>query len=363
MTTGDSLFQLAREARQQSGKGLLTQATELLSLRFGAGRLGLSEYYFYRVYEHARTPEQRQRFAGWRLCRDLDRSLNSSNWRAIANDKLLMYGIFEGLQLPYPKLKAVYSAPPRRFPHALALHAAAQVEAFLRDPAAPPYFMKPLHGSYGRGACSVVGYEAGQDSLLLGNGERWKVAEAVAGVIERRHHGYLFQDLVVPHPDLREVCGRSVSSARVVVLLEESGPRLFRAVWKVPTGGNMSDNFMHGETGNLLALVDVQSGRVDRVITGVGTTMREVAVHPERGAALKGRTLPDWPAVRELCLSAASAFPGLKLQHWDVALGEQGPVILEINVEGSMDLHQLAGSRGVWDPELSQAFDRARVKR
>jgi hypothetical protein len=52
--------------------------------------------------------------------------------------------------------------------------------------------------------------------------------------------------------------------------------------------------------------------------------------------------------------------PGLRLQHWDIALSVAGPVILEVNVEGSMDLHQLAGARGVWDAELREALRGAR---
>ena len=57
-----------------------------------------------------------------------------------------------------------------------------------------------------------------------------------------------------------------------------------------------------------------------------------------------------------MCLEAASAYPGLRLQNWDIAIGEKGPVILEVNVEGSMDLHQLAGGRGILDGALAEAM-------
>jgi Sugar-transfer associated ATP-grasp len=58
-----------------------------------------------------------------------------------------------------------------------------------------------------------------------------------------------------------------------------------------------------------------------------------------------------------LCLTAATAYPGLRLQNWDIAIGDRGPVILEVNVEGSMDLHQLAGGRGILDGALAAALD------
>lgn len=352
----NDLFRHALEARRQSGRGLFRQAVDVLKLRLGEGRIGPAEYYFYRLFDAGHDDQSRRRFAGYRLCREIDQALNQRPWRALANDKLLMYSLFEGLRLPYPRLRAVYSSPRRHFPVATALGTAAQVEAFLRDPASYPFFMKPLHGSYGRGALSALGFDAAADALRLGSGDSLAVAEAVRTIVDPRSHGYVIQDLVHPHPAISPLCGQSASSARVVVLLDEQGPQIYRSVWKLPTGRNMSDNFMHGETGNLLAVVAPQSGRVDRVINGVGTRLREVPVHPETGDRLEGLVLPDWPALRDLCLRSASALPGLRLQHWDIALSDQGPVILEVNVEGSMDLHQLAGATGVWDPPLQHSF-------
>jgi hypothetical protein len=353
------LVRHAIEARRQSGRGLLEQAFDVARLRLGEGRVGPAEYYFYRLFDAPHDERSRARFAGYRLCREIDRRLNQRPWRALANDKLLMYSLFEGLRLPYPRLRAVYSSPHRHFPAAAALDKPAAVEAFLRDPASYPFFMKPLHGSYGRGALSVLAMDARTSLLELGSGEFLPLAEAVRTIVDPRSHGYVLQDLVRPHPAIAALCGRNASSARVVVLYGDDGPRVFRAVWKVPTGRNMSDNFMHGETGNLLAAVDARSGRVERVINGVGTRLRVVPVHPERGERLEGLELPDWQAVRQLCLTAASALPGLRLQHWDIALSDAGPVILEVNVEGSMDLHQLAGASGVWDEQLQVALRRA----
>jgi len=141
-----------------------------------------------------------------------------------------------------------------------------------------------------------------------------------------------------------------------VVVCGPRGPEIFRCAWKVPAGLNMSDNFIHGEVGNLLALVNVDTGRVERIISGTGFELREVTEHPDTGQILLGMTLPDWAAVRALCLTAATAFPGLRLQSWDIALGAAGPVILEVNVQGSMDLHQLAGARGILEGVLTETL-------
>ena len=44
---------------------------------------------------------------------------------------------------------------------------------------------------------------------------------------------------------------------------------------------------------------------------GIGLGMEENVTHPDTGQRLKGFVLPDWEAVREACLAAATIAPGL----------------------------------------------------
>ena len=349
----DSLLASALEARRQGGKGLLRQFSEVCALRLGSTKLGPSEYYFYRLFDGRLSREQRSRFAGFRLERRLDEVLNRKTWWALANDKLLFYQTLEGVGIDYPPLRAAY-VPVRRCSRSALLSSADEITAFLRSPSSYPMFMKPLQGSYGRGACSAVSYDATRDTIRLGNGENWQLSDAVRDVMEPRCRGYLFQELVESHETLRERSGPTLSSARVVVLLNGNATTVLRCTWKVPTGRNMVDNFIHGTSGNLLAQVEPEYGEVRRVVRGVGLAQQEVLTHPDTGRPLTGFKLPDWRKVRELCLDGASAFPGLRLQHWDVALGQNGPKVLEMNVQGSLDLHQLSSLEGIFDDDLRQ---------
>lgn len=355
----ESLLLAAVEARRQSGKGLVRQFAEACALRLGHTRLGPSEYYFYRLFDAQLSAGQRSRFAGFRLERRLDDALNSKHWWALANDKLVFYQMLKSLGLGYPPLRAVFVPGRRRSSVTRFLGSADEIVEFCRSPGNYPMFMKPLHGSFGRGACSAVAYDAAEDAIRLGNGESWRVADAVREVMEPRCRGYLFQHLVEPHETLRERSGPTLSSARVVVLLTADKATVLRSTWKVPTGRNMVDNFIHGTSGNLLAQVEPESGQVRRVVRGIGLAQQEVVTHPDTGRPLTGFALPDWQQVRELCLEGATAFPGLRLQHWDVALGHGGPKALEMNVQGSLDLHQLSGWDGVFDEKLRQALHQA----
>jgi hypothetical protein len=89
-----------------------------------------------------------------------------------------------------------------------------------------------------------------------------------------------------------------------------------------------------------------ETGVIGRVVTGVGAALRELTTHPETGAPLVGLALPDWQQAVQLCLRAASVLPGIRTQSWDIALTDAGPVVLEINYGGDLNLHQLAHRRG-----------------
>ena len=48
-------------------------------------------------------------------------------------------------------------------------------------------------------------------------------------------------------------------------------------------------------------------------------------------------------------ISAAEILPGIRTQSWDIALAAEGPVILEVNYGGDLNLVQLAHGIGVLD--------------
>ena len=50
-----------------------------------------------------------------------------------------------------------------------------------------------------------------------------------------------------------------------------------------------------------------------------------------------------------LATAAARLLPGIRTQSWDIALTDAGPVPLEVNFGGDLNLTQLASGAGVLD--------------
>lgn len=273
-----------------------------------------------------------------------------------------------GLGLPVPRIHAILHRD-RGGPNLPALRDRDSLARFLREQMPYPFFGKPISGSYSLGAAGVERYDPADDSLVLLNGGRVGVADYTESLFAAyetggRYHvdGFMFQELLQPHPALRAICGSpTLSTIRVVLLVDDGEAALFRAAWKIPAGANRADNFWR--RGNLLAPIDVATGTVGEAVRGVGLEQERFSHHPDTGAAIAGAVLPDWPAFTHLAREATSAFPGLQMQGWDIALTDDGPRLIEVNGVGDYNLPQIAYGRGLLDDQFLAFLERCRKRK
>jgi glutathione synthase/RimK-type ligase-like ATP-grasp enzyme len=336
-----------RVAASEHGKSPLAQVMEIWRLRFGPGKLRPDEYYAYGLYDDRRFAfEDKLRFLGRATQLGICRACNALEWWLLAHDKLVFYALLKGHGLPAPQTLAIYHHS-RGLDGAAALPAPEALAAHLRSAMAYPCFAKPVTGMRSVGVAALEAYDAPSDSLLFKGGRTLGVADFVSQLEPYRKDGYLFQEMLAPHPELEALCGRRLSTVRLIILLEDAAPAILHALWKIPVGDHPADNFWR--PGNLLAGLEAASGRVTRVIQGVGPERRELESHPDTGGRLQDLILPEWPALVALGLRAATALPGLRMQAWDIALTDRGPVLVEANIGGDFNLPQLAHGKGLMD--------------
>jgi hypothetical protein len=349
---GFNLPRSLRIAATEHGKSPWAQVREIWRLRFGPGKLRPDEYYYYGLYERRFAFEDQLRFLGRATQDGIYRACNALEWWLIAHDKLVFYGLLRGQGLPVPETRAIYHRG-RRLDGATTLASPEALAAHLRGRLSYPCFAKPVTGIRSVGVAACEAYDAASDRLVFKGGRTLGVADFVGELEPYRRDGYLFQEMLAPHPELEALCGRRLSTVRLIVLLEDAAPAILHALWKIPVGDQPADNFWR--PGNLLAGLEASSGRVTRVIQGVGPDRRELERHPDTGCRLSDLALPEWPALTALGLEAASMLPGLRMQAWDIALTDRGPVLVEVNIGGDFNLPQLAFGRGLMD-ERFDAF-------
>ncbi|MEM9557741.1 MAG: sugar-transfer associated ATP-grasp domain-containing protein [Acidobacteriota bacterium] len=216
-------------------------------------------------------------------------------------------------------------------------------QRFFSEDTGADLVIKPSKGVYARGLRVLRRRgDSARDGFLdasLGedHGEPISLDDLRAALdADPRYDTFVVQDRVTTHPELHRLSGSdAVQTVRAVTFLDdEHRPRLLFACLKVIVGGNMSDNFDFGRSGNLLADIDLESGRLDSVrgVDPSGFGLHDHAEHPATGVVFDRFVLPHWPKVRRLAEEAAVKFHPLRTIGWDIAITPDGPAILEGNV-------------------------------
>ncbi len=328
--TGLKYLEWLREAFA-SGKGFGGLIRDVAALGWGPGRLQPSEYFLYRLYDDARFPnEAKKTFLGTDQLAQLLGAL-AMPWPEIANDKPTFTARLRGHDLPIPETQAMRHRD-RTFPGAMTLRSKADVERFLRQQADYPLFGKPTNKMCSLGVANIERYDSSDDCIVTKRGRRVPVSEFAGEVEKFAEGGYLFQTRLTPHPAIADVVGDQISTVRMFVLVDDDGPSLLRAAWKIPSGESVADNFWRA--GNMLGGLDVATGRVARVLRRTSNGTEVVPEHPKTGAKFAGLVFPEWEQMRDIVMRGAAAVPSCHFQGWDVALSDGGPVLVELEGDG-----------------------------
>jgi hypothetical protein len=332
-------------------------AAETAALRFGPGRLTPQEYFYYRLWEAHLPLAAKRAFIGKLAQHPMHVAAGSREWFATSADKILYHTIMAAAGFQVPRTLAITQAG-RQLPDAPTIVDADSLARFLRDPSRYPLFAKQVAGRYSLSVVSVDSFDPSSDEVSLLGGERQAVGALAASLVGGA--GYLIQRRLRPAPALAERFGPRLWSVRLLVFVTPDGPVIHRAAAKIATGTNAADNYWRA--GNRLDAIDLDTGRITRVVTGTGLTLHEDEVHPDTQQVIVGTSIPDWTQIVAEVKLAVQTFAGIRTQSWDVALADPAPTFLEINFGGDLNLHQLAHGQSVLDEQYRTHLRRCGYK-
>lgn len=353
--------------KEQTGKSRFDQIREIAALRSLGGRCGISDYYCYKLYDVSYQQGRGARdYIGWRLQQQFSLALNPRHAVLPGWDKLVFTLMARDAGLPVAPIRACFHRS-RQLSAVLGLHLKSResVGEYLRDSAIYPIFGKPAFSQQGVGSVYLTGYEAATDSLCQLDGSTIAVDDFLTRLeqtVDHRFHkpecGYLFQDPFRPAPEIVALTNWSaICGVRIICLNGANGVAPISASWKIAVAPNQVDNFSGGRYGNLSAQIDLETGRVGRVVNGFWPRTEVLERHPVSGQLLKGFELPCWPQLLDACRAAGAVFPLMKIHHWDFALTDKGPLMLELNDLGGIDIDQVFG-RGLLTPDTRKFLTR-----
>lgn len=144
------------------------------------------------------------------------------------------------------------------------------------------------------------------------------------------------EEVIVQHPDVAAFSPASVNTVRLVTIKDDSGIVHFMyAALRMGTGG-LIDGI---SAGGIFAPVDVETGQVIR--DGIKFNNETCEKHPVSGKKIKGFQVPNWESVLSAAKTGAERLKGARLIGWDIAVTQEGAVLIEANSEANYKLAQL----------------------
>lgn len=341
----NNLLHDMQTAQKKYGVSLTKQLADFLALRRAGTGLTFEEYIRYGLFKTPREAfgaymgENRMR-AAFLLANKL------TSWDA-AEDKLYYAQLVEGANLPTPKLIAV-AHPTRTAAHAENLRNKEDIVDFLR--CAPlPLFGKPVVAAHGNKTIKLIAREG--DEVIAADGDRNRIEDLAKDIAEiAQDTGYLFQEVLAPHADIANLTGGRLGTARFMTFTTKEGPALKHCVLRLPAGEHYVDSYQR--PGNLIASVDIETGVLKSARRGAGVSVEDVDIHPDTNKQISGTRISDFEKAKAIVLEATRIYPALKLQSWDVAFTDRGPVLVEVNPGGNFMILQMANGRGVFDADF-----------
>jgi hypothetical protein len=217
------------------------------------------------------------------------------------------------------------------------------------DPARLPdcdLFVKPLTGCGGRGAerwDRVAARTWSNGSRALGDCD-------LLGELRSTGRPLVVQRRVRPHPALELLTSGAVPTVRALTILDELGrPEFVAASFRMSMGANRTVDNIHA--GGLACAVLLENGTLG-LASDLGSDARLGwhRRHPTTGAQIEGMRLPFWEEVKALVVRAHGMVEGRAVIGWDIAIAEDGPLIIEGNRGPDMDLMQRFMETGFCGP-------------
>ena len=182
----------------------------------------------------------------------------------------------------------------------------------------------------------------GSGKLLLDSGE---LSDHLAALSRRQP--YLIQECLQNHHGLQDLSAGALSTLRIYTCWNEKGEveHLFTMLRMSQDARSVVDNVCHG---GLAARVDPATGTLGLATDGATLARtRWLEAHPFTGAVIAGHHVPFWSEALNLAIAAHRQLKDPIFIGWDIAITEDGPVIVEGNKSPDIEIEQrLSGPWG-----------------
>ncbi len=311
------------------------------------------EYYLYGFFKKTISRQEKLSYiSNERIERKLRPALNHRRWIPILENKLFFFIYYSQFNLPvvkvygfyYPDSGFMFDGSPMRNKDDFA-------KWFLKTKI-QSLVIKPISSLGGKGI-KIFDEIISENSFKSNEGKTYSSDEMFSFMnedIEKRqksedpYTGFIVEEKIEQAREMNVLRGKSLNTVRVSTLRTKGGEVVVDfAMLRVGRKDSITDNLHQG---GYVVNLDVRNGKLAEEAFGYigekGPWVEEKDVNIKK--YFKDGKIPNWSKIAALANRAALISPNLFSVGWDIALSEDGPVLIEGNENWDMVIAQvLAG--------------------
>jgi hypothetical protein len=213
------------------------------------------------------------------------------------------------------------------------------------------FFIKPSTGGGGKGIYKMI---ARADCLEI---DATKIVSEdsfyMALFSKSSHDEFIIQPEIIQHDLLNRINPSCINTVRIDTLIQGNGVVNNAALLRMSNGFSHMDNWAKG---GIIVNIDLGTGMLDDLGRSKAKFGRlHIHQHPLTRFCFGGTQLPFWPQVKNLVRSGALVLRPLTFLGWDVAIGADGPILVEANHDFDIFMSQDA-ARGLRKTPVGEAI-------
>lgn len=253
--------------------------------------------------------------------------LNPLRYYSLARNKYIAHKMLEKTGVRKSELYCYYM-PEARF--IMSDEDAADIKDVLRILKAKDVstcVIKTTESSHGDNVWVIKAIEYEETDALMSryDGQKIKLSEVLG------EDPLIFESVVHQTKQFSGFNESSVNTVRFMTALYPDGSvKIIATFIKIGRAGKCVDNA--GGGGNVDVCVDTETGEIKYAIQYDGwRNIKEIEKHPDSGNQLNGVIIENWEAIKADVIKYQQAFPYCKAAGWDIAITDEGPVVIEVN--------------------------------
>lgn len=151
---------------------------------------------------------------------------------------------------------------------------------------------------------------------------------------------YFIEELIIQDKTWGSLNPDSTNTIRVVTTVVGNNVKIVFAGVRIGSGKTITDNFHQGGQG---VLVDIENGCL--IGNGIDKNLKETE-KSITNIKFDGFKIPYWEEVKNMVKEASLVNSNIHIVGWDVAIGKNGPLIIEGNRGPGFDLVQVLLKKG-----------------